>query len=525
MTLHSVIRAALNVSVTAFKRWWLIGVISIAIFVFATRVPPNMDEFLQYHQLVCHLFPNATENVFREGCYGYYDLKIFGKFLPLRSFLYVGFTPSLFYLPMYLLWPYYLSARVMGILALLVITYMIHRVTRVPLWLSGLIVLFSFPVVFQCITDRGPVLYQMALMFVMLYLSTRPSPLRGVLAGLIMFVCIEQKPFFVNFIPAVLIVGFFLLKPVFEAGDRAGRLMILKSLLIAAVVAAVPTVILMTAQTRYGCQYYNDLLRLKSVSPLNFTSQIYHMHKNLIPSLVDFSRFANSIYDVRDTATTLTQLLWVVFGIIFFIGQVYAPRGIDLRRNALLAGSSGAFLLCLYLVNLSPHSLRGHHYVLAFPFLLLGIALSVEYIYRHVRALAVLLVLIVAVLNVGIAYKVVKTPTHWHDDWSKVKVLDYLRQDSIASEYVYVIPDWGIYCLFALYGSKQQIVLYVDPFDNPSDITRIAEIAQRRNRTHLFIAQRSTFTNSRLINTAYPNLKLMEYLGYNEKDAWMIKAE
>ncbi|MBV6340888.1 MAG: hypothetical protein SFH39_09030 [Candidatus Magnetobacterium sp. LHC-1] len=510
----------------AFKRWWLVGVVSVAIFLFATKVPPNMDEYLQYHQLGCYFFPNATENVFREGCYGYYDLKIFGKFLPLRSFLYVGFTPSLFYLPMYLLWPYYLSARVMGIFALLVITFVIHRLVKLPLWLSGLIVLFSFPVVFQCITDRGPVLYQMALMFVMLYLSSRPpSPSRGALAGLVMFVCIEQKPFFVNFIPATLIVAFFLLKPLFDSGDRAERLNILKSLLIAAVVAAAPTLILMTAETRYGCRYYNDLLRLNSVSPLDFTSQLYHLKKNLIPSMVDFARFANSIYDVRDTATTLTALLWVSFAAIFVMGQVYAARDIGTRRNALLAAGLGAFVLCLYLVNLSPHSWRGHHYVMAFPFLLLALALSVEYIYRHRRALALSLVLIVAVLNIGIAGKVLQTTPHWHDDWSKVRVLDYLRQDDIAARYVYVIPDWGIYCLFALYGSKQQIVLYVDPLDNPSDITRIAEIAQRRHRSHLLIAQRSTFDVSRLINAAYPTLTLLQYPGYSGSDAWVIKAE
>ncbi|MBF0538131.1 MAG: hypothetical protein HQL03_07755 [Nitrospirae bacterium] len=511
--------------IVLFRRWWLIAAMSISIFVLATIVPPNMDEYLQYHQLACYFFPNATENTFREGCSGIYDLKILGKFLPLRSYLYVGFTQSLFYLPMYLLWPYYLSARVMGILALLIITYVIHRLSRTPLWLSGLIVLCSFPVVYQCITDRGPVIYQMALMFVLLYMATRPiNPRRGALIGLIIFVCIEQKAFFVNFIPAVTIVAFFLLKPVFDTSDRTARLRMLSSLLIAAVAAAVPTLIIMTAETRYGSRYYNDLLNLKGGSPLDLSLQIANLKKHLLPYFVDLSRFANSQYDVKDTAPKLTASIWASFLAILVIGQVYARRISGSRRTALLISSLGAFLLSLYLINMSPHVEQGHHYVIAFPLLLLGIAVSVEYIYRHRRGLAVFLVVMTAVLNIAIAYKTVQTPTHWHDDWSKVKVLDYLRQDDIASQYVYVIPDWGIYCLFALYGSKRQIVLYIDPL-TPSDITTVASIAQRRNRGHLLIAQRSTFANSRLINASYPTLKLVTYPGYSDNDAWMIKAE
>ncbi|MBF0344699.1 MAG: hypothetical protein HQL06_10770 [Nitrospirae bacterium] len=505
------------------KKWGLIVTSSIAIYVLATIVPPNMDEYLQYHQLTCFFFPNAAENIFREGCNGYYDLKLFGKFLPLRSFMYVGVTPSLFYLPMYLIWPYYLSARIMGILTLLIITYVIHKLAKTPLWLSGGIILFCFPVVFQSITDRGPVIYQMTLMFVLLYLASRPiNHLRGALAGLTMFVCIEQKPFFVNFIPALLIVVFFLIKPTFQESNKSTRLRMLKSLLIAAVFAAVPTLLLMTAETRYGCRYYDDLLRLKSVSPWDYNNQIYHMKKNLIPAITDFSQFANSIYTVKDTAKTLTAFIWTSLLAILAIGQVYARRWGGVSRNDLLISSLGGFLLSLYFVNLSPFSWRGHHYVLAFPFLLLGVALSIGYIYKHKRALAASLVTIVAVLNIAVAYKTLQVPVFWHDDWSKVKVFDYLRQDSLASQYIYIIPDWGIYCIFALYGSREQIVLYVDPLDNPRDIELIRNIAQRRNRQQIFITQRATLANSILIKTSYPNIEILKYPGYNDNDAWVI---
>ncbi|KJU82911.1 conserved hypothetical protein, membrane [Candidatus Magnetobacterium bavaricum] len=513
-----------------FRRWWLIAAISISIFLFATIVPPNMDEALQYKHLVCYFFPNASENVFREGCgNGCYDLKIFGKFLPLRSFGYLGFTSSLFYLPMYLIWPYYLSARVMGILALLIITYVIHRLSRTPLWLSGLIVLFSFPVVFQCITDRGPVIYQMALMFVLLYLMTRPiNPLRGVLIGLIVFVCIEQKPFFINFIPAVIIVAFYLLKPVFDAGDKAARLSMLKSLLIAMVVAAVPTFILFTAETRYDCRYYDELLRLKGASPLDFSIQIQDLKKNLIPYFVDFSSFANSQYNVKGMVDKLTVSIWTSFLAIIVIGQVYARCISGSRHSTLLISSLGAFLLSLYIINMSPHVQKGHHYVIAFPFLLLGIAVSVGYIYRYRRALAVFLVIIVAVLNIAVAYKTVQLPINEDNDRSKVKVLDYMRQDDISSRYVYVFPDWGIYCLFALYGSKKQIALYIEPVNNAdisADIATVESIAQGKDRKQLIIAKRSTFANSKLINAYYPTLKLITYPGYSDNDAWIIKAQ
>ena len=55
--------------------------------VFSRYVPINMDEFVQYHPLLCHFYPLNTLNIYREPC-GLYDLDLLGTglVLPLRAF-------------------------------------------------------------------------------------------------------------------------------------------------------------------------------------------------------------------------------------------------------------------------------------------------------------------------------------------------------------------------------------------------------------------------------------------------------
>src|SRR3990167_3854313 len=117
--------------------------------VFSRYVPINMDEFVQYHPLLCHFYPLNTLNIYREPC-GLYDLDLLGTglVLPLRAFGYTGSIVSVLYTPLFLLWRDVESARLFGCLLLTVQAFCLAKIFRCKMWIAFAGISAFFPYAF-----------------------------------------------------------------------------------------------------------------------------------------------------------------------------------------------------------------------------------------------------------------------------------------------------------------------------------------------------------------------------------------
>ena len=79
---------------------------------FTSLAPYNMDEFIHYDAIACHLYPGNS-------AYGTCDPFMLdflgtGWVLPLRAYHYSGTFPAIYYLPLHLLFGSPLAARLLG---------------------------------------------------------------------------------------------------------------------------------------------------------------------------------------------------------------------------------------------------------------------------------------------------------------------------------------------------------------------------------------------------------------------------
>jgi len=153
-----------------FKQFIAIVVILIVSFLLNPHVPNNMDEFSLYHNLACEYYPNNKLNTFRVGCQSY-DIKLpFTKtYLPLREFGYMGSILSIYLAPFFILFPYQIITRVVGLLFLIPQSYLYAKILKRDWFLIFISLLIFFQYFFQHFVDTGTVSIQITLLLLSVF--------------------------------------------------------------------------------------------------------------------------------------------------------------------------------------------------------------------------------------------------------------------------------------------------------------------------------------------------------------------
>jgi hypothetical protein len=84
--------------------------------------------------------------------------------------------------------------------------------------------------------------------------------------------------------------------------------------------------------------------------------------------------------------------------------------------------------------------------------------------------------------------------------------LNELLNKKYSNKYVFVVIDWGMYYMKALYGPRQQCVLYMEPLNSGDQIVKLKEILYKTKRKALFISLVNSESNLALIRTSFPSL-------------------
>jgi hypothetical protein len=494
------------------------GVVSLLVF----QVPPMMDEMQPYHLISCLFYPNAHYNTFLQPCDGSLDLTVLGLKLPLRAFTYVGATSSLLYFPLFALVRNFHSARFLGALFILLALAGIRRLTRAsPLTVLAVAGL-SFPLAFQMMTNTGHVALQCALLVwvpVLMRDAMLAERRSRILAlnlsiGALLFLGVEQKPFFMLFIPTLALVGFLLSAPADQSPLRH-LVPFVRRLAPAGALLGSLLLLLFSARTHAGKSYWEELPSVPDRPP-----------GPIVPYLLDLSRFAHRLFEAPccalgrspNLATDIacTAIFWAVVLVALATGLQLSRRPsaralvASLRQPALVLAGGSLLIWCSLLIFWKHGVWAGHHVVFVFPYLLSALCLALEALAPKTRAL---LLSALVLSQLGLFAGLLQKKPAWHANWERVELLDHLTESGLGRTSIVAHVDWGTYYLSALYGDREQIVVNPHSPETEETFRQLKDLARETKRSIVFVRTAKGMVDWRFIQRAFDHLELIHSVG------------
>ena len=484
-------------------------------FLFSLYVPFNMDEFLSYHVLACYYYPLNKLNTFTQAC-RCHDLAPFGNYyLPIRSNLYVGGSLlSLVYYPLFKLWPSPYSARLLVLIFLFLQAFILHRIFRVNLLLSFILLLFCMPYAFQHMVDTGPIIFHTISIFLVYYLMQRwKLSLKGdshgswnypALIGIVLFLGIYLKLAYFFILPSILILlgyCFFWDEPALGSLLRLKRVKIGGHVLLLIATLCVPSLILLNSRDRDNDRYYSIITRSEKIG-ISEPGELLSHFWDLCRYLTDPFESAQRIFICPGARMPLGGMLLagtIIALLIYGITQC-RKKGIGygfIIVNILL------FFLALVLMAKTKEEVLMHHVVLCFPFIILAIF----YIYSRFRAdrFVVWMVAVFLMVNLSLYWHLTTFRSHRYSHPSNARVINLIHE-RYSNEYVIVIVDWGLYFMQALYGDKNQCVIWIEQWDSREKNTGIKEVLHTTNRKAFFVGFWDSQQKWNIIKQRFPDL-------------------
>lgn len=538
-----------RIRVVAFYAILSTAILALLAIIFI--VPPNMDEYLPYHQIARFFYPNSVEHTFREPCDDSFDIKVFGVKLPLRSYPYCGFSEGLRYLPFFLISRSYISARIMKLILILFMFYSIIRLTKIPSIYVLALMLFNLPLMFQMLIDTGPVAYQICLTALIPFLLSRTKNVAVACAvGALVYFGFETKAIFaISLIPISIITLIYIWEDFFKS-DKKAKIKIIIRLSSAVLVFLTLSIVTFTGKTKSGDYYFKSIIGRPAISVFNLAEQTEHFKNNLAIYFKSFLNFGHRVFQTENKSDFFTTFILSLYlaliasALTVFIKRKTLNKNNFLKYHSALAqrffkdGNSGetlkitsrrkpifdfiyrgrnksiidkiniipdfgkdfalflaniiSFIFVTWFVNRSSESWAGHHIILSFPFLIMALIYAVKIIRNYFPKFAVIMVTIAVVANIITGVNLLKRSPHPTDDRSKIKILNYLDDKNLSKNNIYVVIDWGMYYIQSLYGRKDQTVLYIDPLENNSQVDSIKEIAKKLNKNVIFILRKES---------------------------------
>jgi hypothetical protein len=153
---------------------------------------------------------------------------------------------------------------------------------------------------------------------------------------------------------------------------------------------------------------------------------------------------------------------------------------------------TGASLLALIAVAMVRHSWGGHHVIFAHLILATGLAWTLFHCHPKCR---IVVAIVLVTYNLLPSYFIFSAPNRQilaHSTQSRFEVFDYVDEPAFASNHMTVHLNWGTYYLDALFGPKDQLVVYVDPFNESAHFDYLQKQATSLHRKLAFLGLSDT---------------------------------
>lgn len=436
----------------------------------AITIPINDDEAVHYQPIFCLMYPFSNLSAFAERCESL-ELQIFGRWLPLRAYTYIGCSSAIFFFPIWWLFNDPLAIRIWTGILWVANGVLLSRILRIPWALSVTTIMLSTPVLAQHVVDTGPTSFQFLMIELVILSCLKALGSRGIflacglgiLSGLLAFLAVEQKAFAVYGAPFamyLLLAGY--LRRVWT--DRLiNRIVRFICFSVGATAIFAPlTYTLFYSLAKYGGRYI-DVMR-NAARPLSF-GQIEQWQKHF-QDLVNrfafmpgayFHRNYNSVmvpdYPLNYTTAPFTVL--VATGLICSIIFIFSRKWRELSL-LLLAGLLS--FIDLVLIARSDSSWAGHHIIFANIVIIVGVATALASLSRRLIPIMVPAICYILYVNLHPAWYISLTNPTDISDRSRDQILKIVNEDDFASRHLVLHISWGAYFIDSLIGPPSQAV-------------------------------------------------------------------
>lgn len=469
-----------------------------------------MDEFSLYHRITCDHYPKNSLNTFRISCHEFnLTLPFSDLTLPLREYAYMGSATSLYYYPLFTLWPNPMSARFLGIIFLLIQSILLAKIFEkktLPIFIG--LILF-FPYFFQHVIDTGVVGFQITCFIAIFYCLKKwlnTFNVRwSIFLAIIIFLGFWSKLSFTWLFPGIVLTGLML---VWENRARIfqkeGFKKVITQGALAGILCAILSGVLLFSTDQHDNFYYQEMLS----GQRGFVDTLKYFHPKIIANSDFIKSFINP-FATTQKIYEVFSLPW--FSFIYFVSIylaiplawifIYLKEGKEyiFRQNFYKSALFyGIFIATFVMIYLTPAARLMHHAVITIPFLLI----SAGYLINHVqkeggrfprefyKKIAISWLIFFAFINLTLLFTFTHQPIRLINDPSLKDINRTLNNQGLAKDYFYVAIDWGIYYYQGLYGPKDQSVLYIEPLNTNEQVEMLKELAKKNGRKLLFVMLR-----------------------------------
>jgi hypothetical protein len=353
----------------------IFSIIALCVWVTTPYVPWFDDEFIVYRGLACALRPHFI--LPSENCS--YSLKLWGwlgymGYLPLRSYLYVGWPQGIFFWPVAALTPHLQLARIFSLSALALQSIIAARAFGVNRILLFLILLLFAPWSFQHLVDTGQLWAQLpfallALVWGRSWFATQrnrePTVFNSLLIGLLLTVGVWAKLSFIFVLPGLFL--YFILGGRDWICREKNTIVWLKRLSVLSLAFALPTAALLFAKEGRGSYYFSVI---SGNSSINY---IFSLESQITNFLEKFGHLFLFPASTAEVVKSFEGHYWSYSSISYLLlllsfAHCFVTTDKMHRYRGSIAFVCGVLTLCV--VNASPRSWAMHHIVYSFPFFL-----------------------------------------------------------------------------------------------------------------------------------------------------------
>ena len=486
----------------------IMAVSALALSFFAKYVPFNMDEFISYVLISYNHSPLNRLNVFREALTEYYLAPFPNIFLPLRSFYYTGTLQAFLYYPIFILWASPLSARLLGLIMLAFQAYFLYKTFKTDIFISFIFLIFFMPYAYIHIADIGPMSFHTtSVLFICYLLSQWMASLikkkkfmwkYPFLIGIILFLGVWYKIAYTFVLPGLfLLILYYMIENRKIFRSVPGKMILVRSLIVMAASAMIPTFLLLNSVDPYGLKYYKWFTGSGILGIFDFSKLIA-----LCSFFTNPLKAANGIFVFGPDRITAQGILLILIIITFIVWGTMQLRSKKIKIGFIIVNLL-CFFMTLLLESKSDRTYGMHHVVLSLPFLVLALS----YIYSKVqgRLITIILAALFLMVNINLYFNITRLEYQFSNHPNKIKLNELLNK-KYANRYVFVVVDWGMYYIKALYGPRQECVLYIQPFNSEEQAVKVKEILHKIKRKALFIYSDYTVSDIGLIKREFPSL-------------------
>lgn len=519
------------------KKYWIDLLVVVLSFFFlyffvVVRAPINMDEFSQYHPIICGHYEGNKLNIFREAC-GMYDLKIPGSdtFLPLRSYGYGGSLSSLLYYPFFLIWQSPYSARAIGFLFVLIQAYFLSKLLRFKFRNVLLGLVLFFPYVYQILIDTGIIqFYTTAIIMVVYFIQRWFITFKNryiYLVGLFLFLLFFARLSFGFGFPALIVVFIYFGIRHYEHLRSRWKSMLMAAFG-AALIMIIPSALYLFSIGNDGTQQIIAELTTKTDSH-TFAEMLNP--KTYLNSII-LRRFLNP-FEATERSFVMgnINILGLIYSLVLFGGPIILfiksfiekkfLKRVNVRFNFLSMIFYLAFLVTCFMLFRTLSSKHMHHAMMAYPFILLSWGYLIGDIQKLTKKFYIVFFSIFVAINLFYFISFTNQEVQIYDDKSKEVVNEVLNSDYLAENYFYVHPNWGSYFYQALYGPSNQSNLYIESYLSDNTVTeRLLMYPDQYNKDLLIIYDKKIPNTVEKIPLIFP--KLVECSKTKDSEIWGI---